>query len=117
MERIHLYLKNLTYTKDEIKKFNLQESLQYSILTEEDLIQFKHLMMFYISWAKIYNDQLFYNDLCYQYFGEGYITNFTVDDIKAGCHALSYQAIHKREKMMLYQMMNIYNHSKLFIIV
>ena len=52
-------------------KFNLQDYLSYSIPTEEDLIQCKQLMMFYI-------------------FGEGYITNFTVDDIKAGCYVLSY---------------------------
>ena len=42
MERIHNYLKELTYTKEEIKKFNLQECSLYSIPTEEDLIQCKH---------------------------------------------------------------------------
>ena len=41
---------------------------------------------------------MFYNDSCYQHFSEGYITNFTVDDIKAGCRVLSYRAFHKREK-------------------
>ena len=58
----------------------------------------------------MYNDQLFYNDLCYQYFGEGYITSFTVGDIKAGCRVLSHQTMKKREKMILCQMINIYNH-------
>ena len=100
------------YRNEEINKFNLQDYLPYSTPTDKDLIQYKQLMMFYIFRAKIYNNQMFYNDLCYQYFGEGYITNVTVDDIKAGCCALSYQAIHKREKMILCQMMNIYNHPK-----
>ena len=68
--------------------------------------------MLYIFRAKIYIDQLFYNDLCYRYFREGYITIFTVDDIKAGCRVLSYQAIHKKEKMILCQMMNIYHHTE-----
>ena len=36
MERIHNYLKELTYTKDEIKKFNLQECSYYPIPTKED---------------------------------------------------------------------------------
>ena len=53
---------------------------------------------------------MFYNDLCYQCFGEDYITNFTVDDIKAGCCVLSYQTFHKTEKMILCQMMNTYNY-------
>ena len=68
--------------------------------------------MFHIFQAKIYKDQIFYNDLFYLYFGEGYITNFTVDDIKAGRCVLSHQAYYKREKMTLYQVMNIYNHSQ-----
>ena len=33
---------------------------------------------------------MFYNDLCHQYFGEGYITNFTIDDIRTDCRVLSY---------------------------
>ena len=53
---------------------------------------------------------MFYNDLCYQYFGEGYKKKFKVDDIKAGCRVLSYRAFNKREKMIVWQMMNIYNH-------
>ena len=39
---------------------------------------------------------MFYNNLCYQYFGEGCITNFTVDDAKAGCHAVLYQVYEKK---------------------
>ena len=45
--------------------------------------------MFYIFGAKIYKYDTFYNDLCYQYFGEEYITNFTADEIKAGCRVPS----------------------------
>ena len=112
MERIHKYLKDLTYKKDEIDKFTLQDYSLYSIPSEKDLIQCKQLIMWYIFRAKIHKDQLFFNDLCYQYFGEGYITNFAVDDIKAGCRALMYQAIHKKEKMILCQMMNIYNQTE-----
>ena len=93
-----------------LTKLNLQDYLSYSIPTKEDLIQCKQLIMFHIFRAEIYNDQIFYNDLCYQYFGKGYITNFTVDDIKAGCCVFSYQAFHKTEKMTLCQMMNKYNH-------
>ena len=100
----------MTYTNDKIDKFNLQDYSLFSIPTEEYLIQCKQLMMSFIFWAKIYNDQLSYNDLCDQYFGEGYITNSTFNDIKADCRALIYPAIHKREKMTLCQIMNIYNH-------
>ena len=53
---------------------------------------------------------MFYNDLYYQYFGEGYIINFTVDHIKSSRYALSYQVFHKNNKMTLCQMMKIYNH-------
>ena len=105
------------YINEEIYKVNLQDNSLYSIPTKEDLIQCKQLIMFYICRAKIYNDQMFYNDLCYQYFGEGYNTNFKVDDIKASYRVLSYQAFHKREKWYnirwwIYTIMH-----KLFIIV
>ena len=96
------------YTNEDINKFNLQDYLLYSIPTEEDLIQYKQLIMFYILRAKVYNDQILYNDLCCQYFGEGFITNFIVDDIKSGFCVHSYQVYHKREIMTLCQMMNIY---------
>ena len=65
--------------------------------------------MFYIFRTKIYDDQIFYNDLCHRYFGVVYITNFTVNDIKASCCVLLCRAIHKREKMIMFQMMNIFN--------
>ena len=111
-ERIHKYLADLGYENEKINKFNLQNYASYSIPTHKDLIQCKQLIMFYIFRAKIYNDQMFYNDLCYQYFGEGYITNFSVEDTKAGCCVLSNRAYHKRDKMILCQMMNIYDESK-----
>ena len=98
------------YTNEEIDKFNLQDYLLYSIPTEEDLTQCKQLMMFYIFRTKIYNEQIFYDDICYWYFGEGYITKFTDDDTKAGCRVLSYWAIDKKEKITSCQTMNIYNH-------
>ena len=58
------------------------------------------------------SSQNIYNELCYQYFGKGYVTNFTDNDIKAGRRVLSYRALHKKENMTLIQMMNIYNHSQ-----
>ena len=54
--------------------------------------------MFYIFRTKIYKDQMFYNDLCHRYFIEGYITNFILDDIKAGCRILLCQAYHREKK-------------------
>ena len=47
-KRIHKYLKGLGYRNEEIEKFNLQDYLLFSIPTEEDLMQCKQLMMFYI---------------------------------------------------------------------
>ena len=88
-ERLDTILAHLGYTNEEIIKFNLQDNSLYSIPTQEDLIQCKQLLMFYIFGAKIYKYDTFYNDLCYQYFGEEYITNFTADEIKAGCRVPS----------------------------
>ena len=112
IERLHTILAHLEYKNEEINKLTLQDNSLHSIQTQKDLIQCKQLTMFHIFQAKIYKDQIFYNDLFYLYFGEGYITNFTVDDIKAGRCVLSHQAYYKREKMTLYQVMNIYNHSQ-----
>ena len=61
--RIHKYIADLGYTKADINKFNLEDYLSYSIPTGQDLIQCKQLIVFYIFRAKIYNDQMFYNDL------------------------------------------------------
>ena len=68
IERLHRFLADLGYTNEEINKLNLQDNSLYSVHPEEDLIQCKQSIMFYIFRAKIYKDQLFYNDLCYQYF-------------------------------------------------
>ena len=51
------YLADSGYTKEDINKFNLQDYLSYSIPIEEDLIQCKQLIIFYIFIAKICKDQ------------------------------------------------------------
>ena len=61
-KRIQKYLADLGYANEEINKFNLKDYVSYSIPTEKDLIQCKHLIMFYIFRAKIYDDQMFYNN-------------------------------------------------------
>ena len=38
-KRTHKYLADLSYTNEEINKFNQQDYLSYSIPREEDLIQ------------------------------------------------------------------------------
>ena len=63
IERLHRFLADLGYTNEEINKFNLQDNSLYSIPTEEGLIPCQLLLIFYIFRAKIYKDQMLFNDL------------------------------------------------------